>query len=108
MIRRPPRSTRTDTLFPYTTLVRSAGGLRLAAAEPAGPRALRDRPFLRRPDPRPAARGRQHRRRGHHRRPAGLLAQLAGALSLLFAALVVSRRAGHGGGDRHTDRKRVG
>src|SRR3546814_16888484 len=25
MIRRPPRSTRTDTLFPYTTLVRSAG-----------------------------------------------------------------------------------
>src|SRR3546814_7142323 len=25
MIRRPPRSTRTDTLFPYTTLFRSAG-----------------------------------------------------------------------------------
>src|SRR3546814_7340039 len=25
MIRRPPRSTRTDTLVPYTTLVRSAG-----------------------------------------------------------------------------------
>src|SRR3546814_9257941 len=25
MIRRPPRSTRTDTLFPYTTLCRSAG-----------------------------------------------------------------------------------
>src|SRR3546814_3454590 len=25
MIRRPPRSTRTDTLFPYTTLVRSRG-----------------------------------------------------------------------------------
>src|SRR3546814_1755681 len=25
MIRRPPRSTRTDTLFPYTTLVRSGG-----------------------------------------------------------------------------------
>src|SRR3546814_1259315 len=29
MIRRPPRSTRTDTLFPYTTLFRSVGmGLR--------------------------------------------------------------------------------
>src|SRR3546814_4786838 len=32
MIRRPPRSTRTDTLFPYTTLFRSlrggAGGIR--------------------------------------------------------------------------------
>src|SRR3546814_3783079 len=27
MIRRPPRSTRTDTLFPYTTLVRSCASL---------------------------------------------------------------------------------
>src|SRR3546814_16134987 len=27
MIRRPPRSTRTDTLFPYTTLFRSIRGL---------------------------------------------------------------------------------
>src|SRR3546814_15124060 len=27
MIRRPPRSTRTDTLFPYTTLFRSCDGL---------------------------------------------------------------------------------
>src|SRR3546814_10849061 len=27
MIRRPPRSTRTDTLFPYTTLFRSVEGL---------------------------------------------------------------------------------
>src|SRR3546814_11193299 len=26
MIRRPPRSTRTDTLFPYTTLFRAASG----------------------------------------------------------------------------------
>src|SRR3546814_11812509 len=29
MIRRPPRSTRTDTLFPYTTLVRSLVALEL-------------------------------------------------------------------------------
>src|SRR3546814_10285114 len=28
MNRRPPRSTRTDTLFPYTTLFRSPAGLR--------------------------------------------------------------------------------
>src|SRR3546814_10498886 len=28
MIRRPPRSTRTDTLFPYTTLFRSGSALR--------------------------------------------------------------------------------
>src|SRR3546814_18061529 len=27
MIRRPPRSTRTDTLFPYTTLFRSLRGM---------------------------------------------------------------------------------
>src|SRR3546814_18035228 len=30
MIRRPPRSTRTDTLFPYTTLFRSLRSLLLA------------------------------------------------------------------------------
>src|SRR3546814_4519065 len=33
MIRRPPRSTRTDTLFPYTTLFRSAS---LKAKKPEG------------------------------------------------------------------------
>src|SRR3546814_15091470 len=31
MIRRPPRSTRTDTLFPYTTLFRSDDELRIVA-----------------------------------------------------------------------------
>src|SRR3546814_3875270 len=31
MIRRPPRSTRTDTLFPYTTLFRSADSVKLTA-----------------------------------------------------------------------------
>src|SRR3546814_12667842 len=43
MIRRPPRSTRTDTLFPYTTLFRSedahdtvAGGLHRAASGESG------------------------------------------------------------------------
>src|SRR3546814_3121983 len=39
MIRRPPRSTRTDTLFPYTTLFRSRGGAALrrwAVPGPAG------------------------------------------------------------------------
>src|SRR3546814_8992301 len=36
MIRRPPRSTRTDTLFPYTTLFRSLDSLLQAAAVTAG------------------------------------------------------------------------
>src|SRR3546814_8156302 len=36
MIRRPPRSTRTDTLFPYTTLFRSAGGLARGWADATG------------------------------------------------------------------------
>src|SRR3546814_2675337 len=34
MIRRPPRSTRTDTLFPYTTLFRSAAQPRPGASRP--------------------------------------------------------------------------
>src|SRR3546814_7039850 len=38
MIRRPPRSTRTDTLFPYTTLFRSdARRSRRLRRRPAGP-----------------------------------------------------------------------
>src|SRR3546814_7121584 len=42
MILRPPRSTRTDTLFPYTTLFRSEGALRLAlAAFQVGPELVR-------------------------------------------------------------------
>src|SRR3546814_13148401 len=42
MIRRPPRSTRTDTLFPYTTLFRSWGGPRLLDGHGLGGRAGRD------------------------------------------------------------------
>src|SRR3546814_10914161 len=36
MIRRPPRSTRTDTLFPYTTLFRSNGCRQFAAGQAPG------------------------------------------------------------------------
>src|SRR3546814_8172382 len=49
MIRRPPRSTRTDTLFPYTTLFRSP-------------------PVLRTPDARRRARNRPQRKPGGHDR----------------------------------------
>src|SRR3546814_5385190 len=52
MIRRPPRSTRTDTLFPYTTLFRSAcaessagrPGDRRGQRSPAMAHGQRDRP----------------------------------------------------------------
>src|SRR3546814_3716459 len=37
MIRRPPRSTRTDTLFPYTTLFRSQARLHHTPAAPSKP-----------------------------------------------------------------------
>src|SRR3546814_4233333 len=40
MIRRPPRSTRTDTLFPYTTLFRSLPGLSGDIPRPAEPEVL--------------------------------------------------------------------
>src|SRR3546814_1373855 len=53
MIRRPPRSTRTDTLFPYTTLFRSAFEAarlvhRQQRARPLGDDALFEQHFRRR------------------------------------------------------------
>src|SRR3546814_3187480 len=59
MIRRPPRSTRTDTLFPYTTLFRSYAD--------------------RRPDLRAGPAAGAGRRHGEARRPAGLRGLLAAA-----------------------------
>src|SRR3546814_19089390 len=44
MIRRPPRSTRTDTLFPYTPLFRSVGLFLLV--DRAGPLGRRRRPLV--------------------------------------------------------------
>src|SRR3546814_5010092 len=54
MIRRPPRSTRTDTLFPYTTLFRSLPEVaprRLAAADRERPVAAEERTALDPVDP---------------------------------------------------------
>src|SRR3546814_6034853 len=59
MIRRPPRSTRTDTRFPYTTLFRSRSrwtayrrGRHSADRDP-GCQGCRDRPRMERPAPVP-------------------------------------------------------
>src|SRR3546814_17594074 len=46
MIRRPPGSTRTDTLFPYTTLFRSGAALRLSYRVSAATRWVLDRSAL--------------------------------------------------------------
>src|SRR3546814_18434482 len=62
MIRRPPRSTRTDTLFPYTTLFRSA------TIAPHETRYLR--PFRRDPDFRRTRLLRGRRSGGLHPLPA--------------------------------------
>src|SRR3546814_20146564 len=76
MIRRPPRSTRTDTLFPYTTLFRSPGR------------------------PRGGHVPRTHRGAGHYRR--GLLAPLPS----LYRGAAVGRadRRHLGGEDSHHPR----
>src|SRR3546814_16788407 len=60
MIRRPPRSTRTDTLFPYTTLFRSGAQLpgrqrldvdrEAAKRSPVAPGIFEQRLVLRNPD----------------------------------------------------------
>src|SRR3546814_17101306 len=61
MIRRPPRSTRTDTLFPYTTLFRSRpAGRSTAKTRSAGPGGCR----------RARSAGCRTRRRGTTRGPA--------------------------------------
>src|SRR3546814_9463294 len=69
MIRRPPRTTRTDTLFPYTTLFRSAADARRHRRRAAGARDHRMgrlcRPLRGEPLGRgaPARLGRTHRHR---------------------------------------------
>src|SRR3546814_13888596 len=71
MTRRPPRSTRTDTLFPYTTLFRSHNAFHHRALEYATHRlASGDARIILEPDRmRSAAPGERHRRlmlAGHH------------------------------------------
>src|SRR3546814_6067228 len=71
MILRPPRSTRTDTLFPYTTLCRSYGGRAEGCARQCRggdaawrrPR-LRDRAGPPRAGPHPPLHAHDRRRRG--------------------------------------------
>src|SRR3546814_11731242 len=83
MILRPPRSTRTDTLFPYTTLFRSL----LAGADPI--RRLHRRPPIRAARARPLCRGAVPRADLHGEVRAGAE---RGSLSRLFATQGRTRR----------------
>src|SRR3546814_20214007 len=65
MIRRPPRSTRTDTLFPYTTLFRSDRG---GPFPPGALHIARPHLFDRERAERRALSGRPPRPEGHARR----------------------------------------
>src|SRR3546814_6482368 len=80
MTRPPPRSTRTDTLFPYTTLFRSPGG------------AVRGQPD--------AARHAAGRRRGDRPRPGGDADAADGDLRTVPAAEHLE--AGAGRSEEHT------
>src|SRR3546814_16530413 len=75
MILRPPRSTRTDTLFPYTTLFRSDRRHRVRQSQDSG--GLRPRPHAVSGDT-----GTQHRRAAHR-------AAVPGAVRLM-ASIAVS------------------
>src|SRR3546814_14871801 len=92
MIRRPPRSTRTDTLFPYTTLFRSP-----ATSRPPASSRTRRRPLSNGGTrPRPAARSRTARCRS---RSGG---------SARAAAVQAGSRRGFPVHQRHAPAQRVG
>src|SRR3546814_2544627 len=93
MIRRPPRSTRTDTLFPYTTLFRShAGGARpvcrfrvFGGRPDAGNRRRRQCPVrVRR---RPAA-----DRRPEHRRSEEHTSELQSLMRISYAVFCLKKK----------------
>src|SRR3546814_17393941 len=92
MIRRPPRSTRTDTLFPYTTLFRSATPIVLLADARAVAVEV-ERPAMERADERGAL---AHRLLGPRRR----IDQLAAAMRADVVERLVGIRPGAHDDDR--------
>src|SRR3546814_4475146 len=91
MIRRPPRSTRTDTLFPYTTLFRSTdrqavgraedpGVARQGADQPAGGAAARRADGIARP---------RHRRSEEH------TSELQSLMRISYAVFCLKKKTTH-------------
>src|SRR3546814_7161093 len=92
MIRRPPRSTRTDTLFPYTTLFRS-----LRILPPVDGGTLDRRP--RRRAPRPAAQGlagaQETRGRRRHLRSEEHTSELQSLMRISYAVFCLKKKKSH-------------
>src|SRR3546814_10702278 len=89
MIRRPPRSTRTDTLFPYTTLFRSSQGL--GRGRPPDLRAGRVYRQLQRFPDQPVPRSR--RRSGvHHRRSEEHTSELQSLMRNSYAVFCLKKK----------------
>src|SRR3546814_18281359 len=116
MIRRPPRSTRTDTLFPYTTLFRSpakssADGI---SRRPGRPTAVEQQTGATMPPSTPSPQSPRHRVPVSRRTVAGLgaIAPPVGGIALAFAGtaawLSPARLSGAGVADVRSDDRRVG
>src|SRR3546814_6029682 len=90
MIRRPPRSTRTDTLFPYTTLFRSVAPLQEPPGEAEVGRRL---PGGRGgPEPRPARRRQGAVRRGEVDRSEEHTSELQSLMRISYAVFCLKKK----------------
>src|SRR3546814_9453256 len=85
MIRRPPRSTRTDTLFPYTTLFRSLPGCR----RPRPSTGSRWRPWRGRP---PTGCGSHAIPRGRGRRSEEHTSELQSLMRISYAVFCLKKK----------------
>src|SRR3546814_4090380 len=90
MIRRPPRSTRTDTLFPYTTLFRSPGHPPLPAAPRHAQRVGGG--VFRSPSRSPDGPRRPCRRRGHRARSEEHTSELQSLMRISYAVFCLKKK----------------
>src|SRR3546814_5446205 len=97
MIRRPPRSTRTDTLFPYTTLFRSPDGIlvrhRSQRRDLRNQAVRRDHALARVVDvERIVIEGRQRADRGHHHRSEEHTSELQSLMRISYAVFCLKKK----------------
>src|SRR3546814_12842486 len=93
MIRRPPRSTRTDTLFPYTTLFRSARARRRPHPRSVRNHGERGRRALH-PAPRdpPPRKGPGGHLRGRNRRSEEHTSELQSLMRISYAVFCLKKK----------------